>query len=175
MKTFNISLLGLPLLLFSTLAFTASEHLEEGHDGDHEASGVTHEERGEHGSVGERVMAMQDTHTIKVTLNDQMKILFNEELSEIESGSVIQFAVSNEGRIPHEFSISSLEEQEEHAEMMRKMPNMVHDDKDGNTLTVQPGAIETITWRFEGDEMVVFACNIPGHFDAGMFKKIELK
>ncbi|MBA6391199.1 hypothetical protein H4J38_10495 [Colwellia sp. BRX10-3] len=97
MKTFNIFLLGLPLLLFSTLVFTASEHLEEG---------------GEQGTVGERVMAMQDTDTIQVTLNDQMKILFNEELSEFESGSVIQFVVSNEGRIPHEFSISSLEEQE---------------------------------------------------------------
>ena len=53
---------------------------------------------------------MQDTDTIQVTLNDQMKILFNEELSEFESGSVIQFVVSNEGRIPHEFSISSLED-----------------------------------------------------------------
>ena len=175
MKTFNISLLGLPLLLVSTMAFTASEHLEEGHDVDHDASEVTHDDSGDHGSVGERVMAMQDTHTIQVTLNDQMKILFNEELSGIESGSVIRFVVSNEGRIAHEFSISSLEEQEEHAEMMRKMPNMVHDDEDGNTLTVQPGTSETLTWRFEGDEMVVFACNIPGHFDAGMFKKVALK
>jgi uncharacterized cupredoxin-like copper-binding protein len=49
---------------------------------------------------------------------------------------------------------------------MRKMPNMAHDDP--NTVTVDPGQTRALTWRFDGDQPVVFACNIPGHAEAGM-------
>jgi uncharacterized cupredoxin-like copper-binding protein len=53
------------------------------------------------------------------------------------------------------------------------MPGMTHSD--GNTMTVEPGMTETLTWDFEGDDVVVFACNIPGHYEAGMFQKAVLK
>ena len=46
---------------------------------------------------------------------------------------------------------------------------MVHHD--GNTVTVKPGETKELTWKFKGNSDVVFACNIPGHFEAGMFHK----
>ncbi|CEG59257.1 Copper-binding protein (fragment) (plasmid) [Legionella fallonii LLAP-10] len=55
--------------------------------------------------------------------------------------------------------------------MMRAMPNMVHED--GNTITLKPGETKTLTWKFKstpGHE-IVFSCNIPGHFEAGMYQK----
>ena len=69
-------------------------------------------------------------------------------------------------------SIGSADEQDAHREMMRNMPNMVHDDP--NAVTVDPGQTRELIWRFQGDQPVVFACNIPGHSEAGMVAKAML-
>lgn len=146
---------------------------KEGHGHGEMKEGHGHGEGGHKETVGKPAKPEEATRTIPVILNDQMKIIFKESLTEIKAGSIIQFTVANEGKIPHEFSIGNQEEQKEHAEMMRKMPSMVH--ADGNTVTVGPGKTKTLTWRFEGDDTVVFACNIPGHYEAGMFKNVDLK
>lgn len=125
------------------------------------------------GATGLPVHASLAKKTIEVNLNDDMKIYFKEKLEDIKSGTVIQFIVTNTGDIAHEFSIGNQEEQRAHSEMMKKMPGMVHND--GNTVTVGPGGTKKLTWRFYGDDLIVFACNIPGHYEAGMFKKILLK
>lgn len=57
--------------------------------------------------------------------------------------------------------------------MMRKMPSMVHDDP--NAVTVEPGQTRELTWRFVGNQPVLFACNIPGHAEAGMVATAMLK
>ena len=150
----------------------------EGHGEGHHAHGSDKKKHG-HGhedhkeTVGKPASPDEATRKIPVTLNDQMRIVFKKPLAEIKSGSVIQFTVTNEGKIRHEFSIGNSDEQKEHAAMMRKMPNMTHSD--GNTITVESGETKTLTWRFEGKDTVVFACNIPGHFEAGMFKNVALK
>jgi hypothetical protein len=41
-------------------------------------------------------------------------------------------------------------------------------------VTVNPGQIKELTWKFTGGADVLFACNIPGHFPAGMFKKTKV-
>ena len=128
---------------------------------------------GEIGPVGLPANVAEAQKTVHVTLADNMTITFEEKLANIKSGTVIEFEIHNKGSMPHEFSISDQAGQQEHAAMMRKMPGMVHND--GNTLTVKPGADASLTWRFEGEGMVVFACNIPGHYEAGMFQKVELK
>lgn len=125
------------------------------------------------GPVGKPAQPSVADRVIKVGLTDEMKINFSEELATIKSGTTIQFIVTNEGKIAHEFSIGNEAEQREHAEMMRRMPSMVH--ADGNILTVEPGMTKFLTWQFEGDDVVVFACNIPGHYEAGMFQKVELR
>lgn len=140
---------------------------------DHSSTADAHHTEASVGPVGKPAEPTDLSQAIEVSLTDEMKIRFDKELSLIKSGTIIQFVVTNEGKIPHEFFIGNQSEQQEHAEMMRKMPGMTHSD--GNTLTVQPGMTKTLKWNFEGDDVVVFACNIPGHYEAGMFQKVVLK
>ncbi|OMO30181.1 copper-binding protein [Vibrio sp. 10N.222.47.A9] len=108
---------------------------------------------------------------VHVLLSDDMKITFKNKV-DIEPNDVVQFVVMNTGKIDHEFSIGSASEQLEHREMMKNMGNHAHDS--GSTVTVKPGKAKQILWHFHGDNNVEFACNIPGHAEAGMVKALTL-
>ncbi|MFT6732162.1 MAG: putative cupredoxin-like copper-binding protein [Polaribacter sp.] len=131
-----------------------------------------HAHDSEGSSVGAPAGASKASRTIKVTTKDSMRYEFSSELN-LKAGEVIKFVVTNVGIIDHEFSVGDAKEQESHQAMMLKMPNMVHED--GNTVTVKPGETKELTWKFSADADVVFACNIPGHFQSGMFKKVTVK
>ena len=135
--------------------------------------GDDHHEAGGHTSmVGEPAAADTADRTIHVDMLDTMRFEFDAPL-DLKRGETVRFVVTNRGQLRHEFSIGSADEQDAHRAMMRKMPNMVHDDP--NTVTVDPGQTRELTWRFEGDQPVVFACNIPGHAEAGMVATAKLK
>ena len=102
----------------------------------------------------------------EVSMRDTMRFVFRPDFDDLHDGEVIRFNLRNDGRILHEFSIGNAAEQKAHAKMMRDMPNMKHEDP--NTVSLEPGESSAITWRFKGHNTVVFACNIPGHFEAGM-------
>jgi len=104
--------------------------------------------------------------SVSVSMQDTMKFVFSPELGELKNGETIEFKVRNDGQIQHEFSIGNAEEQVKHAIMMQKMPDMKHNDP--NTVSLAPGESATLSWKFMGKDTVVFACNIPGHFEAGM-------
>lgn len=123
-------------------------------------------------SVGSPADPAKATKTIRVVTKDSMRYEFSEPFAP-KAGEVIKFIVFNEGKINHEFSVGDAKEQKAHLEMMRNMPNMVHED--GNSITVKPGETRELTWRFSGTNEVVIACNIPGHFEAGMFEKANIK
>lgn len=108
---------------------------------------------------------------VHVMLSDDMKITFKKDVK-IQPNDVVQFVVMNTGKIDHEFSIGSAAEQLKHREMMKTMGNHAHDT--GSTVTVQPGKAKQLLWHFHGDNNVEFACNIPGHAEAGMVKKVTL-
>ncbi|MBU2708085.1 cupredoxin family protein [Zooshikella marina] len=122
-------------------------------------------------AVGQPAEQTQATKTIHVTMTDNMKFYFQEALN-IAPGDTVLFIVKNDGKIPHEFSIGNQHEHKEHQKMMRKMPNMRHED--GNTITVDPGKTKEIVWQFNGEKEVIFACNIPGHYEAGMHHRMTL-
>ena len=48
------------------------------------------------------------------------------------------------------------------------------DHESDNSITVAPNKTKQITWHFHGQNKVVFACNIAGHAESGMVKKITL-
>ena len=106
-------------------------------------------------------------------MRDTMRFVFSPDFGDLYDGDVIRFDVRNDGAILHEFSIGNAADQVEHAKMMRAMPDMKHDDP--NTVSLEPGASASITWRFTGKDTVVFACNIPGHFEAGMHYDLPIK
>ncbi len=137
----------------------------------HQHSG--HHDHGLHKNpVGKPAQAKEVNKTVQVSMLDSMKYEFDQKLH-IHHNEVVRFIVTNNGKIIHEFSIGNAEEQRKHAEMMRKMPGMQH--KDGNTLSLKPGESGEIIWKFQADATIVFACNIPGHFEAGMFRRVKIK
>ncbi|WP_135455209.1 copper-resistant cuproprotein CopI [Vibrio echinoideorum] len=121
--------------------------------------------------VGMPAQGAKPDKVVHVLLSDDMKITFKNKV-DIEPNDVVQFVVMNTGKIDHEFSIGSASEQLEHREMMKNMGNHAHDS--GSTVTVKPGKAKQMLWHFHGDNQVEFACNIPGHAEAGMAKSITL-
>ena len=153
------------------------EHMTSGsgHAGHNEAV-MDHAKEHQHGPEGSGVGQPADesaaTQTIAVTTLDSMRYTFSPQ-PDLISGDIVKFVITNEGKIPHEFSIGDEKEQQAHREMMRKMPNMVH--QDGSTVSVRPGETKVLTWKFKKGSEVMFACNVPGHFEAGMFQVMKIK
>ena len=144
---------------------------KEGHHDKKEKSHGDHKHDSGGSPVGAPADASKATRTIKVTTKDTMRYEFSNELN-LNAGEIVTFVVTNDGKIAHEFSVGDADEQKAHQAMMAKMPNMVHED--GNTVTVKAGETKELTWQFTGGGQVVFACNIPGHFQAGMFTKAKV-
>ncbi|MBY8178394.1 cupredoxin family protein [Vibrio fluvialis] len=180
----KITVLALALSLTSPLALADLTH------GDSQQSGMDHSmmssdkmpqqgmdhsgmmNMGEMSDVGMSATGSKPTKVVHVLLSDDMKITFKKEV-DIQPNDVVQFVIMNTGKIDHEFSIGSAKEQLTHREMMRSM-NGQHMHDSGSTVTVQPGKAKQLMWHFQGDNHVEFACNIPGHAEAGMVKKVTL-
>jgi len=123
-------------------------------------------------SVGEPGKGKPD-RVITVSMRDTMRFVFEPHLGKLKHGEIIEFHVRNDGQIQHEFSIGNAEDQVKHAIMMQKMPDMKHSDP--NTVSLLPGESAKLSWKFMGKDTVVFACNIPGHFEAGMKHELAIK
>ena len=122
--------------------------------------------------VGMPAKGAKPDKVVHVLLSDDMKIQFKQDVK-IEPNDVVQFVVLNTGKIDHEFTIGSEKEQLEHREMMKTMSaGHMHDS--GNSVTVEPGKAKQLLWHFHGDSNVELACNIAGHAEAGMVKKMAL-
>jgi len=89
------------------------------------------------------------------------------------AGETVRFAVSNQGKIRHEMVLGTLDELQEHLAMMRKNPNMHH--QDANMISLAPGESGEMIWQFTRPGNFDFACLIPGHMEAGMTGKITVK
>ena len=164
------------LIIIPTLTHAAGTH-QHNHEKPKEAA--IEERTHEHHNHGELLSAVgspsdssQVDRTLTVRMKDSMRYDIDGDLSFSEN-EVVRFNVINEGKIPHEFSIGDAKEQKAHAQMMRNMPDMVHED--GNTLSLASGERGELIWMFQGDEEIVFACNIPGHYEAGMFAKGQIQ
>ena len=49
---------------------------------------------------------------------------------------------------------------------------MQHDDP--NMVMVAPGKRAELTWTFSQSTPIEFACNVPGHYQAGMVGKVRV-
>ena len=63
--------------------------------------------------------------------------------------------------------------QRAHVAMMKKMPDMRHEN-DPAAVTLAPGETKEVIWKFSKPirGQLEFACQIPGHYDAGMTSKV---
>jgi uncharacterized cupredoxin-like copper-binding protein len=108
---------------------------------------------------------------VVVDMNDAMR--FTPSQITVKRGETIRFAVTNSGRLKHEMVLGTAKELREHAELMKKFPEMEHDEP--NELGLEPGKSGELIWQFTNAGTFDFACLQPGHFDAGMHGKISVK
>ncbi|MEZ8778966.1 cupredoxin family protein [Vibrio splendidus] len=171
------TLIAIALMLTTATAFAEMDHSAVDHSGmDHSMmkdGKMDHSMMNMEGmsEVGMPATGAKPDKVVHVLLSDDMKITFKNKV-DIEPNDVVQFVVMNTGKIDHEFSIGSASEQLEHREMMKNMGNHAHDS--GSTVTVKRGKAKQMLWHFHGDNNVEFACNIPGHAEAGMVKSLTL-
>ena len=113
------------------------------------------------------------TRTIEVQASDDMR--FTPGKIEVRQGETIKFVVKNVGQVRHEFTIGDRASQRAHALMMKKMPNMKHED-DLTTITVEPGRTTAVVWKFDKKPAspLEIACHEPGHYEAGMKMAVGL-
>ncbi len=111
--------------------------------------------------------------SIEIATSDAMR--FSPNVVRIKRGETIRFRVVNSGQMKHEMVLGTLAELKKHAALMRKFPEMEHDDP--NAVSIEPGQTGELVWRFTkaGDFDFDFACLVPGHFEAGMRGKIVVR
>ena len=91
----------------------------------------------------------------------------------VKRGETVKFVVHNDGRVLHEMVLGTKEAIAEHAELMKRFPEMEH--ADANMAHVKPGKAGEIIWQFTKPGDFEFACLQPGHFEAGMVGKVTVK
>lgn len=102
--------------------------------------------------------------TIEIAMTDDMR--FSPSHLDVRQGETLRLRAVNRGQVMHEIVIGTRQELEAHAEMMKKHPNMEHDEP--YMAHVGPGQRGDIVWTFNRPGDFEFACLIPGHFEAGM-------
>jgi len=109
--------------------------------------------------------------TINVDMTDNMR--FTPSNVTVKRGETVKFVVHNDGRVLHEMVLGTKEAIAEHAELMKRFPEMEH--ADANMAHVKPGKAGEIIWQFTKPGDFEFACLQPGHFEAGMVGKVTVK
>ena len=115
---------------------------------------------------------------------------------QINAGETIKFEVENAGELVHEFNIANkmmhMKHQPEMEKMVEneilfadsidkdKMKKMAKMDKSmghshSNSVLLEPKQTGDIIWKFDNAMNIEVACNVPGHYQAGMIAKVNIK
>lgn len=142
-------------------------------------------------TFGEPAPAAKATRTVEVVLKD---IAFEPQSLKVKAGETVRFVLINKGQLPHEFNLGDKAMHAEHQKEMVAMQGklftagMNHEGMDhgqmnhgdhghdaGNTVLVQPGQRAELTWTFRQSAPIEFACNVPGHYQAGMVGPLTIE
>ena len=119
---------------------------------------------------------------------------YEPNLIKVKKNETIKFLVKNKGELVHEFNIATKEMHLKHQpemmkmveneillvdkidkqkmkEMSKKNPAMAHSHS--NSVLLSPGETAQLIWKFTNSVDIEAACNVPGHYDAGMIAKID--
>ena len=115
---------------------------------------------------------------VRVVMNDRFR--YRPSSIVVRAGRRVTFAVTNAGRLPHEFILGDRATQLDHERQMQAMPadgehmHHTHGPADHATggasggLTVPPGQTRRLTWTFHDPGVVLYGCHVLGHWAAGM-------
>ena len=180
------AIVGAGLALATTSNAASHGH---GHGGGH-GHGKGH---GMSAAIGAPGKAADVTRTVEVTMRDNY---YEPENISIAKGETVRFVIKNEGELVHEFNIGTAAMHAEHQKEMMTMvehgalhvdridharmkmdmgggKTMEHDDP--NAVLLEPGKSGEVIWHFTKDAELEFACNVPGHYDAGMMGHIRFQ
>jgi len=142
--------------------------------------------------IGKPGMAPAATRTVTVTMHDNY---YEPDRMRLREGETVRFVVHNKGTFVHEFNIATAAMHKAHApemmmmvehgvlaadridreaakRMQATMGHGMHDEP--NSVLLEPGQSGEIVWTFPKHAKLEFACNVPGHYEAGMVGPIEL-
>ncbi len=134
-------------------------------------------------AFGQPAPAAKATRTVEVTLGD---MYFEPRALEVKAGETVRFVVINKGQVAHEFNLGDAAMHAAHQKEMLAMAQMDHSKMghgdmnhgmqhdDPNTVLVQPGQRGELTWTFSNSAPIEFACNVPGHYQAGMVGTLNI-
>lgn len=178
----KLSFLSIPLIALSLPFATAAALAGGGQKGGHA-----------HYSFGAPGKPDEVDRTIQVALED---VYFEPEKIAVKAGETVRFILTNNGSLVHEFNIGTPHMHAEHQVEMQMMVDhgvleadkintemmkmemadgttMEHEDP--NSVLLEPNQTAEIIWKFAEPTELEFACNIPGHYDAGMAGTFEFK
>jgi len=142
------------------------------------------------GSLGKE---SEVSRIIKVIMYDNY---YEPSSFQIKAGETIKFEVENAGMLVHEFNIANkmmhMKHQPEMAKMAEngillafsidkeKMKKMAKMDKSmghshSNSVLLEPKQKGEIIWKFDNAINIEVACNVPGHYQAGMIAEVNIK
>src|SRR5262249_45943527 len=131
-----------------------------------------HEDHGSF-SAGEPGDPKKLARVVIVTMREgDGKMMFIPDKVEVRKGEQIRFMLRNSGLLEHEFLLATTEENLKHAEVMKKFPEMEHDEPNGKRL--KPNGTSEIV-RFTKAGTFEYGCLIPGHREAGMTGTVIVK
>ena len=150
-----------------------------------------------HSEIGQPAPAASATRTVNIEMTD---LAFSPKTLEVKAGETVRFVLVNKGQLLHEFNLGDAAMHAEHQKEMLKMQQsgamtttgmhhagmdhgamgqgsmpmtgMTHDDP--NSVLVEPGKTAELTWTFSGTRDLEFACNVPGHYQAGMVGTLKV-
>ena len=142
--------------------------------------------------IGSKGKLSDVTRTIEVKMYDNY---YEPNTFKIKKGETIKFKVKNLGELVHEFNIANpmmhIKHQPEMELMVEneillgdridkdKMQKMAAMDKSmghshSNSVLLAPKEEGTLIWKFENAVNIEIACNVPGHYQAGMIAAVNL-
>ena len=142
---------------------------------------------------GEPGKASEVDRTIEIVMKENF---YEPESISVKAGETVRFKVVNKGELVHEFNIGTRPMHMAHQKEMEMMVDhgvlevdkinhermkmdmgggktMEHDDP--NSVLLEPGKSGEIVWKFTKATELEFACNVPGHYDAGMMGRLHFK
>lgn len=152
-------------ILPATAFAHGSTHAEKAGKRKNEATTVYEEKA--FGRPGERARA---TRTVRIVGTDDMR--YTPARIRVQQGETVRFVVRNGGKILHETVLGTKPELQEHYALMKKFPDMEHDEP--YMVHLKPGETGEMVWQFTRAGEFYFACLVAGHFEAGMFGTIHV-
>ena len=119
------------------------------------------------GKPGDR---SKPSRTIEIEMSEMAYVPFR---IEVMRGEQIRFVLHNVGTEDHEFLLATTKENLKHAELMKKHPNMEHDEPNG--VRVAPKESAEILWAFTKAGTFEYSCLIPNHREYGMTGRVTVK